>query len=122
MRKIDATTLRNIYMFRNFKIGNTEGIRIGNEYRILLHGNQIFSVKRGNEHNWEFSTCGWDTNVTTARLNACAAGLNLPIVFRIIKGTTHWCYNGMYRPMDRNGKLDSDTFNTISAIEKGGAK
>lgn len=50
MRKIDATTLRNVSNLRNFKIGNTEGFNIGNEYRIKLHGNQIFSVKRDNKY------------------------------------------------------------------------
>lgn len=115
MKKIDSCVKDAVHNLKHFYRSNTECRYLNHEsddnftFEVALHGNHIFAISRecGKNH-YRFSTCGWDTNVTRDRLNACAAGLNLGIYFAIRNFRMHWF---VVKP---EGHKDMGEFDTIT--------
>ena len=88
MRKVDREVERWVRRAKEGwegkrKVGrNTVIISGDNWFMVYVHGNPIFEVA-GKEV--KVRTCGWHSNLTRDRLNACFSGLGLPLRARIRK-------------------------------------
>lgn len=94
----------------------------GMSVEVYLHGNNICAVQRdanGYMNNWFISTCGWNSNVTNARLNAFVSRCIPPngISIRIENRSTHWYFDG--KDMGHLSTLNmSDYVAAIAAAER----
>ena len=86
MRKITEKATSSFLNNQNFRLNNTEVEVVGDETRLLLHGNLIAKKVNGILY---ISNCGWFSNTTKERLNA------LPNV-SISQKNYEWYLNGKY--------------------------
>lgn len=104
MRKVDIDFTNAVNMAVRGNFGNTRVDVVnttdgGTRVEVYLHGNNICALQRdanGVLRNWGISTCGWDKNVTAARLNAfvnrCLPSLGVSIHKKNL--STHWFFLG----------------------------
>lgn len=130
MRKVDIdfTDAVNKGVRGNFDntrvdvVNTTDG---GTRVEVYLHGNNICALQRdanGYMNNWFISTCGFDTNVTNARLNAFVSRCIPPngISIRKKNFATHWYFDG--RDMGCLSTLNMSDYVAAIAHAEGGAK
>ena len=73
MKKIDEQVKNAVANWKAMRGGNTKVEIVGGYLKVHLHGNLIFRAESPSK--WNASNCGFNTNVTRARLNACLAGV-----------------------------------------------
>ena len=68
MRKIDEKLYTAIVQWKDFSLSNTKVVADHNCRLVYLHG---YNIARIWKNKIWVSNCGWATNVTAARINAC---------------------------------------------------
>lgn len=90
MRNIEEKMVNAIKSGKNFALDNTQVVVNGNICEVYLHGNKIFTYNRATG-SWTADTCGYETNTTKSRLNACLDCVNAECYLVQHNFSFYWC-------------------------------
>ena len=114
MRKIDEQVKDAVASWKAMRGKNTKVEIVDGCLKVYLHDNLIFWAKSPSK--WKASSCGWNSQTTRSRLNACLAGVGANVAVssfdeemrvHVSKGEKTICVGSGFGYFDQS--VESDT-------------